>query len=121
MYEGSCEEQRYLTSLRKEKEAFEFLIKEKAVGFHAIDCCIYLSLFLKVQVHSLLLQTMVIPEEREGKTDDSVQLARDASSAAVVNPSASRKGGVQKPVQHRVRKHCMIACRSLDPSKALNA
>lgn len=31
MYEGSTEEQRYLTSLRKEKEAFEYLIKQKAV------------------------------------------------------------------------------------------
>jgi DNA excision repair protein ERCC-4 len=32
MYTGSVEEQRYLTTLRKEKEAFEFLIKEKAVN-----------------------------------------------------------------------------------------
>ena len=31
MYAGSTEEQRYLTTLRKEKDAFEFLIKEKAV------------------------------------------------------------------------------------------
>ena len=35
MYEGSSEEQRYLTSLRKEKEAFEYLIREKAVS----TCC----------------------------------------------------------------------------------
>lgn len=32
MYRGSVEEQRYLTTLRMEKEAFEFLIKEKAVS-----------------------------------------------------------------------------------------
>jgi len=31
MYENSVEEQRYLSSLRKEKEAFEMLIREKAV------------------------------------------------------------------------------------------
>lgn len=31
MYTNSCEEQRYLTSIRSEKEAFELLIKEKAV------------------------------------------------------------------------------------------
>ena len=31
MYTGSTEEQRYLTTLRKEKEAFEYLIREKAV------------------------------------------------------------------------------------------
>ncbi|RUS69234.1 hypothetical protein EGW08_023005, partial [Elysia chlorotica] len=30
MYKGSVEEQRYLTILRKEKEAFEYLIREKA-------------------------------------------------------------------------------------------
>ena len=32
MYANSCEEQRYLTSVRQEKEAFEILIKEKAVS-----------------------------------------------------------------------------------------
>ena len=31
MYTNSCEEQRYLTSIRCEKEAFELLIKQKAV------------------------------------------------------------------------------------------
>ena len=30
MYSNSVEEQAYLTSLRREKEAFEFLIKEKS-------------------------------------------------------------------------------------------
>lgn len=32
LYVGSVEEQRYLTTLRREKEAFEFLIREKAVS-----------------------------------------------------------------------------------------
>ncbi len=32
MYAASTEEQRFLTTLRKEKEAFEFLIREKAVS-----------------------------------------------------------------------------------------
>jgi DNA excision repair protein ERCC-4 len=31
-YDASAEEQSYLTSLRKEKEAFEMLIREKAVS-----------------------------------------------------------------------------------------
>jgi DNA excision repair protein ERCC-4 len=34
-YENSVEEQRYLSSLRKEKEAFEKLIHQKAVLFAA--------------------------------------------------------------------------------------
>ena len=41
MYDKSVEEQAYLTTLRKEKEAFEALIREKAV--------------------------MVVPEYRDGK------------------------------------------------------
>ncbi len=36
MYTGSTEEQRYLTTLRKEKEAFEYLIREKAVCIDTI-------------------------------------------------------------------------------------
>jgi DNA excision repair protein ERCC-4 len=39
MYESSTEEQRYLTSLRKEKEAFEYLIREKAVRGRASHTC----------------------------------------------------------------------------------
>jgi len=34
MYGGSVEEQAYLTTLRQEKEAFEYLIKEKAVSLN---------------------------------------------------------------------------------------
>lgn len=64
MYTGSTEEQRYLTTLRKEKEAFEYLIKQKA--------------------------TMVIPEEREGRMEDDPTLSRNAAPAnATVN---TRKG-----------------------------
>ena len=37
MYTGSSEEQRYLTSLRKEKEAFEYLIKTKAVSRQGLN------------------------------------------------------------------------------------
>lgn len=33
VFGGTIEEQSYLTSLRKEKEAFDFLIEEKAVSF----------------------------------------------------------------------------------------
>ena len=56
MYEKSVEEQAYLTTLRKEKEAFEHLIKEKA--------------------------TMVVPEDREGRTNDNPDLQRDSSKKA---------------------------------------
>ena len=36
MYTNSCEEQRYLTSIRSEKEAFEILIREKAVSYETL-------------------------------------------------------------------------------------
>ena len=76
IYGNSTEEQAYLTSLRKEKEAFEKLIKEKT--------------------------TMVIPEHREGREGDSenVQnpdLARNLSikasdPIAEISGKSSRKG-----------------------------
>ena len=50
-YTNSVEEQRYLTTLRKEKKAFEVLIRQKA--------------------------SMVIPEERQGNTDAAVELLRE--------------------------------------------
>ena len=34
MYKMSCEEGKYLTGLRREKESFERLIKERGVGRH---------------------------------------------------------------------------------------
>jgi len=67
IYTGSVEEQKYLTTLRKEKEAFETLIKDKG--------------------------TMVVPEEREGRTGAAMMLSRDPSKASdAVN---TRKAGGQ--------------------------
>lgn len=67
VYTGSAEEQCFLTSLRREKEAFEFLIKEKA--------------------------GLVLPEGIDGKTGDHPDLVRGSSSAnETVN---SRKAGGQ--------------------------
>uniref|UniRef100_UPI0037E92C77 DNA repair endonuclease XPF n=1 Tax=Semicossyphus pulcher TaxID=241346 RepID=UPI0037E92C77 len=67
IYGGSTEEQKYLTTLSKEKGAFEHLIREKA--------------------------TMVIPEEREGREDTNLDLARNLEPAnATTN---SRKAGGQ--------------------------
>lgn len=68
MFDGSAEEQRYLTSLRKEKEAFEFLIKEKAV--------------------------MVVPAERDGKCGNHPDLIRGSGSSLTgETDKSSRKGG----------------------------
>ena len=64
-YNSSIEEQRYLTSLRLEKDAFELLIRQKA--------------------------DMVIPEERQAKSQAAKESLRDMSKASVsVN---SRKSG----------------------------
>uniref|UniRef100_A0A131XY24 DNA repair endonuclease XPF n=1 Tax=Ixodes ricinus TaxID=34613 RepID=A0A131XY24_IXORI len=76
MYEDSVDEQRYLTALRREKDAFEFLIREKNV--------------------------MVVPEEQDGKGDyhpdlvDDLSLSNETVSSrkaggAPVKPSGSRK------------------------------
>jgi len=67
IYTGSVEEQKYLTTLRKEKEAFEMLIKNKG--------------------------TMVVPEEREGKTGAAMMLSRDPSKAT--DAVSTRKAGAQ--------------------------
>ncbi|XP_065904706.1 DNA repair endonuclease XPF-like isoform X2 [Dysidea avara] len=75
-YESSVEEQRYLTALRKEKEAFQHLIKQKA--------------------------HMVVPEEREGKqTEASGILTRD-SRLAKEDAISSRKGGQHQKEKHQV-------------------
>ena len=55
MYKGSVEEQRYLTTLRREKEAFEYLIREKAVSLQAkqaweLQCSMNNSIFIKIQI-----------------------------------------------------------------------
>ncbi|XP_022100212.1 DNA repair endonuclease XPF-like [Acanthaster planci] len=74
IYCGSTEEQRYLTSLRQEKQAFEHLIKEKA--------------------------TMALPEEVEGHGDTAPQLNRDQQSATgSLQGSSSRAGGRQSQGQ----------------------
>ncbi|XP_036386075.1 DNA repair endonuclease XPF [Megalops cyprinoides] len=68
IYGGSTEEQKYLTALRKEKEAFEHLIREKA--------------------------SMVVPEEREGREDTNLDLLRNQDPAnATTN---TRKAGGQE-------------------------
>ncbi|XP_037007106.2 DNA repair endonuclease XPF [Artibeus jamaicensis] len=68
IYGGSTEEQRYLTALRKEKEAFEKLIREKA--------------------------SMVVPEEREGRSETNLDLVRGSVSTGV--PVDTRKAGGQE-------------------------
>ncbi|XP_004644276.1 DNA repair endonuclease XPF [Octodon degus] len=68
IYGGSTEEQRYLTALRKEKEAFEKLIREKA--------------------------SMVVPEEREGRDETNLDLARGTASTQAA--ADTRKAGGQE-------------------------
>jgi DNA excision repair protein ERCC-4 len=67
MFDASAEEQRYLTTLRKEKEAFEMLQQEKA--------------------------NMVIPEERDGKSGDNPDLIRSSELSLVNN---RKKRGVSR-------------------------
>ncbi|KAH1183799.1 DNA repair endonuclease XPF [Mauremys mutica] len=76
IYGGSTEEQRYLTVLRKEKEAFEKLIREKA--------------------------SMVIPEEREGRDETNLDLIRDSTSATVSTDTRKAGGQEQKSVQQTI-------------------
>ncbi|NXX77566.1 XPF endonuclease, partial [Urocolius indicus] len=76
IYGGSTEEQRYLTALRKEKEAFEKLIREKA--------------------------SMVIPEEREGRDETNLDLIRDAKPASASTDTRKAGGQEQKSVQQTV-------------------
>ncbi|XP_018359378.1 PREDICTED: DNA repair endonuclease XPF [Trachymyrmex cornetzi] len=66
IYGGSIEEQEYLTSLRREKEAFESLITTKI--------------------------TMVVPEDQDGKSDDCLAFAIQSDDA---NQENTRKGGKQ--------------------------
>jgi len=51
---------------------------------------------------------MVIPEEREGKTDDDPWLARDAAAPATAAVS-TRKGGYERPVQKKVCRFLKIS------------
>ncbi|XP_077481213.1 DNA repair endonuclease XPF [Stigmatopora argus] len=70
IYAGSTEEQKYLTALSKEKKAFENLIREKA--------------------------TMVIPEEREGRGDTNLDLARNLEPANATT-NTRKAGGQERP------------------------
>ncbi|XP_037794294.1 LOW QUALITY PROTEIN: DNA repair endonuclease XPF-like [Penaeus monodon] len=70
LYKGTTEEQVYLTNIKREKDAFEYLINEKA--------------------------TMVIPEYNDGKSGDHPDLSRDPRKANEIDTSGnsnSRKGG----------------------------
>ncbi|CAK9805296.1 DNA repair endonuclease XPF [Anthophora plagiata] len=70
IYGGSVEEQEYLTSLRREKEAFHTLINAKT--------------------------TMVIPDDQDGKTEDCLSLQMQSDNDNEVN---TRKGGLQAQVE----------------------
>uniref|UniRef100_H2Y933 DNA repair endonuclease XPF n=1 Tax=Ciona savignyi TaxID=51511 RepID=H2Y933_CIOSA len=65
-FQSSAEEQVYLTSLRKEKEAFHSLIQEKA--------------------------TMVVPKEREGKNEDDPQFDRSNKPAYDPRMAGGQRG-----------------------------
>ncbi|XP_068247046.1 DNA repair endonuclease XPF [Palaemon carinicauda] len=74
MYKGTTEEQSYLTNIKREKEAFEYLIKEKA--------------------------SLVMPEYADGKGDDHPDLSRDprkASEIVTEETANTRKGGEAGP------------------------
>ncbi|NXU53031.1 XPF endonuclease, partial [Turnix velox] len=76
IYGGSTEEQRYLTALRREKEAFEKLIREKA--------------------------GMVLPEEGEGRDETNLDLMRDARPASAATDTRKAGGQEQKGVQQTI-------------------
>lgn len=70
VHSQTVEEQSYLTSLRREKEAFDLLIKTK--------------------------QTMVVPEYQDGKSDDTFLRMKGSTSAADIidnEPSTSSRQG----------------------------
>lgn len=68
MYKNSCEEQRYLTAIRSEKEAFELLIKEKAA--------------------------MIVSEEQDGKLDPIIDDDQEnKEKLTIAMKISSRKGG----------------------------
>uniref|UniRef100_G1RGV8 DNA repair endonuclease XPF n=1 Tax=Nomascus leucogenys TaxID=61853 RepID=G1RGV8_NOMLE len=76
IYGGSTEEQRYLTALRKEKEAFEKLIREKA--------------------------SMVVPEEREGRDETNLDLVRGTASTDVSTDTRKAGGQEQNGTQQSI-------------------
>lgn len=70
IYKGTVEEQVYLTNIKREKDAFEHLIKQKS--------------------------SMVIPEYLDGRNDDHPDLSRDSRKASEMleTNENTRKGGV---------------------------
>ncbi|XP_039089538.1 DNA repair endonuclease XPF isoform X1 [Hyaena hyaena] len=76
IYGGSTEEQRYLTALRKEKEAFEKLIREKA--------------------------SMVVPEGREGRDEGNLDLVRGSLSAGTSTDTRKAGGQEQNGTQQSI-------------------
>ncbi|XP_042720597.1 DNA repair endonuclease XPF [Lagopus leucura] len=76
IYGSSTEEQRYLTALRKEKEAFEKLIRERA--------------------------SMVVPEEREGRDETNLDLVRDVKPASASTDTRKAGGQAQTSAQQTV-------------------
>uniref|UniRef100_A0A8C2TP40 DNA repair endonuclease XPF n=1 Tax=Coturnix japonica TaxID=93934 RepID=A0A8C2TP40_COTJA len=76
IYGSSTEEQRYLTALRKEKEAFEKLIRERA--------------------------SMVVPEEREGRDETNLDLIRDVKPASASTDTRKAGGQAQKTAQQTI-------------------
>ncbi|CAF0763664.1 unnamed protein product [Brachionus calyciflorus] len=68
IYTNSSEEQRYLTSIRTEKESFEILIREKA--------------------------NMIVTEEQDGK----LELPKETEKETIIAQANSRKGGIAQEV-----------------------
>lgn len=92
IYGGSTEEQKYLTALSKEKKAFEHLIRSEPLlsEYLLIWGCVSFSLVLVLICREKA--TMVIPEEREGREDTNLDLARNLEPAnATTN---TRKAGM---------------------------
>ena len=96
MYGGSTEEQRYLTALSKEKKAFEHLIRYVHNKDTAVLLCSSIHglgfLYMRFELcgfnvavpwcgFSREKATMVVPEEREGREDTNLDLARSLEPA----------------------------------------
>lgn len=85
-FENAFDMQQYLTSLRREKEAFENLIKEKA--------------------------TMVIPTGRDGKTEGHPDLVRgDIRANETTNPINTRNAGGQLDRNEIIRQKVLVDMR----------
>lgn len=86
LHAATVEEQSYLTTLKREKECFELLIRTKSVsvGFSTVHIyfCFYCFTF----------QTMVVPEDQDGKTDTCSVLQRDPDTS----DKSTRAGGKEQ-------------------------